>query len=167
MKISYRLLITSVISLFCVGCDQASKHYAANYLPKDRMDTYLYDMLRIGYTENTGAFLGMGSGLSAEHRFWLFSVFAGLLLIGLFIWLLVSNPVSIGSVTGFALIISGGASNLYDRIVNDGAVIDFLNIGISSLRTGIFNIADMAILAGAVLIVVAGNADNTESETQQ
>lgn len=121
------------------------------------MDTYLYDLLRVGYTENTGAFLGMGSNLSPEHRFWLFSVLAGLLLIGLFVYLLFSKPASFASVTGFALILSGGGSNLYDRIVNNGAVIDFLNIGISSVRTGIFNIADMAIMAGAVLAVVASS----------
>jgi len=165
MKISRRLFITAVISLFCVGCDQASKQYAANYLPKDHMDTYLYDVLRVGYTENTGAFLGMGSGLSPEHRFWLFSVFAGLLLIGLFAYLLFFKPATTASITGFALILSGGGSNLYDRIVNNGAVIDFLNIGISSLRTGIFNIADMAIMAGAVLIIFAsGFTGNTDPE---
>ena len=157
MKIRLRLLITAVISLCCVGCDQASKQYASHYLPKDYMDTYLYDLLRVGYTENTGAFLGMGSNLSPEHRFWLFSVLAGLLLIDLFVYLLFSKPASFASVTGFALILSGGGSNLYDRIVNNGAVIDFLNIGISSVRTGIFNIADMAIMAGAVLAVVASS----------
>ncbi len=169
MKISLRLFITAVISLFCVGCDQASKQYASHYLPKDHMNTYLYDSLRIGYTENTGAFLGMGSNLSPEHRFWLFSVFAGLLLIGLFAYLLFSKPASIVSITGFALILSGGGSNLYDRITNNGAVIDFLNIGISSVRTGIFNIADIAIMAGALLAIAAsskfssGKSDVAES----
>ena len=165
MKISLRLFITAVISLFCVGCDQASKQYASHYLPKDHMDTYLYDMVRIGYTENTGAFLGMGSDLSPELRFWLFSVFAALLLIGLFAYLLFSKPASIASIAGFALILSGGGSNLYDRIVNNGAVIDFLNVGISSVRTGIFNVADMAIMAGAVLIIFAGGSiDKTDPE---
>jgi signal peptidase II len=45
-------------------------------------------------------------------------------------------------------------SNLIDRIVYDGRVIDFLNIGIGPLRTGIFNIADMAITGAAVFLVV-------------
>ena len=157
MKIRYRLLITAVISLFCVGCDQASKQYAANYLPKDHMDTYLYDVVRLGYIENTGAFLGIGSNLSDGHRFLLFSVFAGLLLIALFACLLFSKPASAWSIAGFALILSGGGSNLYDRIVNDGAVIDFLNVGVSFVRTGIFNVADMAIMVGALLVIVAGS----------
>ena len=167
MKISLRLFITAIISLFCVGCDQASKQYAAHYLPEDHMQSYLYDIVRIGYTENTGAFLGMGSNLSPEHRFWLFSVFAGLLLAGLFAYLLFHKPASAVSIAGFALILSGGGSNLYDRLINNGAVIDFLNVGFSSLRTGIFNVADMAIMAGAVLVVFAGsNSGKSDSPDQ-
>jgi len=40
------------------------------------------------------------------------------------------------------LLFSGGISNFYDRVSNNDAVVDYLNIGIESLRTGIFNIAD-------------------------
>jgi len=47
----------------------------------------------------------------------------------------------------------GGASNLIDR-ASRGHVVDFLNLGVGSLRTGIFNVADVAVLLGAVLIVV-------------
>ena len=50
--------------------------------------------------------------------------------------------------------ISGGFSNLYDRITNHGGVVDFMNMGVGSLRTGIFNVADMAIMAGVLLLVI-------------
>jgi signal peptidase II len=53
------------------------------------------------------------------------------------------------------LIFSGGISNFYDRASNNGAVIDFLNVGIGSLRTGIFNVADMAIMLGVFLLLFA------------
>jgi len=163
MKISYRLLILFVTAFSCVGCDQASKLYAARHLPKDHMDTYLFDLLRLGYIENTGAFLGMGSELSDEHRFWLFSVFASALLLCLFFYLLFTKLVTAASIAGIALILSGGASNLYDRIVNDGAVIDFLNVGVGTVRTGIFNVADVAILAGA-MVMLAGGLFTAESQ---
>ena len=52
----------------------------------------------------------------------------------------------------------GGLSNLIDRLIYDGRVTDFLNVGIGSLRTGIFNLADMAILAGALLLVLKTGA---------
>jgi lipoprotein signal peptidase len=43
---------------------------------------------------------------------------------------------------------AGALSNLIDRIAV-GSVIDFLNVGVGLLRTGIFNLADVAIMAGA------------------
>jgi signal peptidase II len=45
--------------------------------------------------------------------------------------------------------------NLIDRIVYKGIVIDFLNFGIGNLRTGILNIADMAITFGIILLLYA------------
>lgn len=41
-----------------------------------------------------------------------------------------------------------------DRLMSDGKVIDFINIGIGNVRTGIFNLADVVILVGAVLLVI-------------
>ena len=55
---------------------------------------------------------------------------------------------------GCTLLLAGAVGNLIDRIRLDGLVIDFLNLGIGPLRTGIFNVADMAIMAGAVLLVI-------------
>ena len=48
---------------------------------------------------------------------------------------------------------SGGVSNFIDRASNNGAVVDFLNIGIGPIRTGIFNIADVAIMFGFALFI--------------
>jgi signal peptidase II len=50
---------------------------------------------------------------------------------------------------------AGGASNLIDRLAR-GTVTDFMNVGIGPLRTGIFNLADVAITLGAVLVVLGG-----------
>lgn len=49
--------------------------------------------------------------------------------------------------------LSGGLGNLLDRIMNDGRVIDFMNLGIGPLRTGIFNVADVCITIGVVLLI--------------
>ncbi|HEX8522706.1 MAG TPA: signal peptidase II, partial [Tepidisphaeraceae bacterium] len=54
---------------------------------------------------------------------------------------------------GLTLVAAGGVSNLADRIAH-GSVIDFLNVGIGSLRTGIFNLADMAIMAGMAMLLL-------------
>jgi signal peptidase II len=54
---------------------------------------------------------------------------------------------------GLTILVAGGASNLANRMM-DGRVVDFLNIGIGSVRTGIFNVADMAIMSGATLLLI-------------
>lgn len=46
------------------------------------------------------------------------------------------------------LILAGGFGNLYDRALNDGRVVDFMLLQIGPLKTGVFNVADIAIMAG-------------------
>jgi signal peptidase II len=47
-------------------------------------------------------------------------------------------------------------------VFNHGAVIDFLNIGVGSLRTGVFNVADIAIMIGVfMIIIVQGKKDSS------
>jgi signal peptidase II len=52
-----------------------------------------------------------------------------------------------------ALVLAGGSSNLIDRFANDGYVVDFINLGVGPIRTGIFNVADVAITAGILLLL--------------
>lgn len=87
MKTWTRILTVFLVSVSCVGCDQTTKILATEYLRKNGMDTYLNDVLRIGYVENIGAFLGMGSNLSSEFRFGIFIVAVGCFLVGLFFYL--------------------------------------------------------------------------------
>ena len=60
---------------------------------------------------------------------------------------------SLDTVVAWSLVLSGGLGNLVDRIINDGRMIDVMNIGIGSLRTGIFNVADVYITVGVVVLV--------------
>jgi signal peptidase II len=113
----------------------------------------LGDFFRLQYVENTGAFLGFGSALPYGFRFWVFVVLIGCVLLGMLLFVLVRHELRFGSVTGLALIIAGGLGNLIDRILNNGEVIDFMNMGIGNLRTGIFNVADLAIMIGAGILI--------------
>jgi len=154
MSIWKRLIALLIISTCCIGCDQTSKYYASGNLPRNTMNSYLGDTIRIGYTENRGAFLGLGKNLPENTRFFVLTVLSSIFLLGFLLYLLISKSVEPYSLVALALIFSGGASNVFDRAMNDGAVIDFLNVGIASFRTGIFNIADIAILLGSLLFVV-------------
>ena len=54
------------------------------------------------------------------------------------------------------MIAGGGISNWMDRARNGGSVVDFMNLGIGPVRTGIFNVADLAILVGIGFLLYAG-----------
>ena len=82
------------------------------------------------------------------------------IILSVFLYYLLTNDAlhKISLVAG-GLMMGGGVGNLIDRIFNDGAVVDFLNIGIGSVRTGIFNVADMSIMLGLVLFLLAAKND--------
>ena len=59
------------------------------------------------------------------------------------------------SLIGVCLVLAGGASNWVDRVAR-GSVVDFMNVGVGPIRTGIFNVADVAIMVGVAVLVLAG-----------
>jgi signal peptidase II len=125
----------------------------------------LGDTIRVGFVVNTGVFLSLGHSLSPLARFWLFVVGVAAVLGLLVVLTLADTRFRWPEVCAVAAIVGGGAGNLVDR-VRLGAVRDFLNVGVGSLRTGIFNLADMAITFGGIaLIVIPLLRRRTESDT--
>lgn len=100
-----------------------------------------------------GAFLSLGDGLSKELRVVLFQVLPAFWLLALTI-ILSAKRMLLPSAIAWSLVLSGGLSNLFDRIMHDGRVSDFMNLGIGPLRTGIFNVADVCITIGVSLLIV-------------
>jgi signal peptidase II len=137
-----------------IGCDRVSKHVATATLAESPRQSFLADTIRLEYTENTGAFLGLGADWSEPVRTAVFGVGNVLLMLGLVI-VARRQQWSPRALLAVALFVAGGLSNLVDRALH-GAVVDFMNVGIGPVRTGIFNVADMAIMLGAGLLVVEG-----------
>jgi len=158
MSLYRKLTIIILVSCLSIVVDQITKSIAAEHLPQyssiDDSQSYLLNTVRIGYAENTGVFLGLGNNLSNEMRFGLFVILVSLLLAALLWYLIRNQELTPLSLVGLSLVFSGGVSNLFDRITNNGAVIDFINMGIGSLRTGIFNIADVVIMLGLLLFIL-------------
>ena len=147
-----RLALLLLLAACCVGCDQGTKLIAAERLEGGPGRSLLFGTVRLVYAENAGAFLGLGSGLSEGLRN-LLAVATAVMVIGVFWMALRGAQKSMLHSISFALVAAGGASNLIDRVLNDGRVIDFMVVGVGGLRTGVFNVADMAITAGALLLV--------------
>ena len=149
-----RFIVVMVTLGCCVGCDQVSKSAARALLASGVTESLFADSLRLQLVQNPGAFLSLGDSLPEHLRFTLFTAVATVLLIGLVCVSLFARRLRPARFVPLALIAGGGISNLIDRLVFDGRVTDFLNVGVGSFRTGIFNVADMAILAGALLLVL-------------
>lgn len=148
-----RWLVVLLVLISCVGCDQWSKRVAQSSLKGAAPRSYLGDTFRLEYTENPGAFLGLGGRMSDEARWAVFVVFNSLLAVGIAAMLVLRWNMSWLQLVACALLLSGAIGNLIDRVMWQGLVIDFLNVGIGPLRTGIFNVADMGISLGAVLLI--------------
>lgn len=113
----------------------------------------LGDTVRVGFVLNTGVFLSLGHALGPTTRFWLFVVGVGGVLTLLLGLTLKDARFRTPEVAAVAAIIGGGVGNLVDR-VQLGAVRDFLNVGIGPVRTGIFNLADLAITIGGIALIL-------------
>ena len=151
-----QLFIALLISLSCAGCDQLSKHYAKSELRYRSAQSYLDNTIRLQYAENSGVAFSLGAGLPRYLRTILFIIGPALCLIGLLVFIVWHRPHELSSLLGLSMILGGGIGNLIDRLVHDGRVIDFLNLGIGqTFRTAIFNLADAAITAGMVLLIVS------------
>jgi signal peptidase II len=132
------------------GCDRVTKHFAMTTLAGGPSQSYLGDTVRLGYHENPGGFLSTGAQWTAPTRAVVFQAAnAAFLLITML--LAYRYKWSRFAAIGLILFVAGGLSNLIDRVAI-GTVIDFLNIGIGPWRTGIFNVADVAIVAGIVIL---------------
>lgn len=157
MKRNLRTAIVLLVMLMCTGCDQAVKGVARQALEDKPPVPVLNDLIRFEYFENPGATLGFGAALSPEARRVIFIGAIGLVCLAILAFALGSKSLSLPQAAGLALIAAGGFGNVIDRVVNDGVVIDFVSFGIGSLRTGVMNLADIAIFAGLVLLFIASN----------
>ncbi len=154
-----RIISLVFLLVTMVGCDQASKQYATRHWNGAPPQTYLGDMFEIRYAENEGAFLSLFANMPRNLRFWLLTVMNGLVLGGVATFLVTRRNLDAWSFWALALLLAGGIGNLIDRMFLDGIVIDFMVInlteksGVSWMKTGVFNIADVAITTGFLMLL--------------
>lgn len=147
-----RLLVLLIPGLLATAIDRLSKIWAVNNLSGQPMRSYLNDLFRLVYAENTGAFLSLGSGMNENLRYWVLAIVPVVVLLYIFFHVLTAKNMHVAQQVAFGFILGGGLSNIYDRILQ-GRVVDFMNMGIGNLRTGIFNVADMSIMLGLFMMV--------------
>lgn len=164
MRRIYRLGLVVLVLITCAGCDQATKSIAKESLAFSPPISLLNDSIRVEYTENSGALLSLGSNLTGEARFLLFVMLVSVILVITLVFTISrAHDLSLMQLVGLSLTMGGGIGNLLDRLLNDGVAVDFIRLGIGPLRTGIFNVADVAIMAGAGVLILCGMKTNAKA----
>jgi signal peptidase II len=161
------VLAFAALLTLCIGCDQAAKHVAVQALG-DRLPISLFgEAVRLELAHNPGAFLGLGSGLGGDLRGLLFVLLVPLAIALVCVHLARASQPGAASVVGLALLAGGGLGNWLDRVMHGGVVTDFVSLGIGPLRTGVFNLADVCIVGGIALFLLAGRRGPTTGSEHQ
>jgi len=158
------LLGFALILVTCVGCDHASKQAAVSLLADSGGLELAGGLVRFQLAANPGAFLSLGTGFSEGVRSFFLLGIVPLLIAFVCLAFARSAAVSRAQLAALAVLAGGGLGNWLDRVLHDGTVTDFVSIGIGSLRTGIFNVADLAVVAGVLgLLLASPRRDAPES----
>ena len=149
-----RNILITIIVLLGIAFDQISKVWVRNNFESYIETSIVGDIFTLIKVENTGAFLGMGSELPETLRGLLLIVVPIIVLVGITVYTYLEKSLDKTSIIGFSLIIGGGVGNIFDRIVY-GSVTDFLYLNFEFFKTGIFNIADLSVTTGMILILIS------------
>ena len=149
-----KIVILIIVILSLTGIDQFTKSIAKERLQFSPPSEYIGGVVQLQYAENEGGFLSFGADMPLIIRQTVTIVLTFVLVGGLFVLLTYSNKVYWGDLISYALLISGGAGNLIDRLFNGGKVIDFLVVGTEKIHTGIFNVADFFLMTGLAVLLL-------------
>jgi signal peptidase II len=151
-----RLLPFAAMLLLSISCDHAAKIAAVSVLETRPLIEMAGGVVRFELAYNPGAFLSLGAGLPVALRTALFGWVVPLLVVVASIYFLRDRSLGVLALAALGLLAGGGLANGIDRMLNDGYVTDFVSLGVGGLRTGIFNVADVAVIAGVVGMLWAG-----------
>lgn len=143
------MIIVVVIFLVTLLADQVTKWWAMDVLQKMPGQTWpvIKDVFHFTYIENRGAAFGMFQGKTV-----LFSVLTVVMMVGVLVYLMRRRKmVSRWNRVALALLLSGAAGNLVDRIWL-GYVRDMLDF--RWFWSWVFNIADMCVVIAVVMLII-------------
>ena len=142
------------LSALVVVLDQATKAWVLSSLPEFQPIPVIDGFWNWYRTYNTGAAFSFLSDASGWQKYF-FVVLAGCIS-GLLAWWLTRTPrAEWRTALPFALVIGGAIGNVIDRLLH-GHVVDFIQWYWRDHYWPAFNVADSAIVAGAIGIALFG-----------
>jgi len=145
------LIVVVAVGVLLLIADQVTKNWAESNLPLLRPQPFLGEFLQLTLLYNSGAAWGMGSGITPVVT---------VLQLGIVVGVLVFTVKAVRSTwyaIAMSLILGGALGNIHDRLLRPpgpfrGEVVDFLQLP----NWPVFNVADMAVVGGAILVILLG-----------
>lgn len=137
------------LAALVVAADQATKWWVRASLAAESDWIEVAGFFNLVTVWNRGVSFGMLGGGALPS--WLLALFAGVIAVGLAVWLARVDTPWLGAAIG--LIIGGAVGNVIDRLAW-GAVFDFLDFHIGGYHWPAFNLADAAITIGVAVLLI-------------
>ncbi len=154
-----KLIFPYIFAMLVLGLDQWSKYAVRSSMQMGDSIPIIDSIFHLTYIENEGVAFGLFSGHTS-----IFVIVSVLVLIGLLIFVWKESSQSLLLHYGVALVVSGALGNIIDRAMK-ASVTDMFDFRIWP----IFNIADIAVCVGFVLLVLylfLSSEDNCEKNAR-
>lgn len=139
-----------ILSFIIILIDQITKYFAIINLKGSSLHIVIPKFLKFVYVENYGAAFGI---LKNKKMFFIAITVIVVAVVSLFL-LKYSYKLNIYMNIGSGLLLGGAIGNLIDRI-RFGYVVDFISIRLfDKYEYPVFNVADMAIVAGTIIVLI-------------
>tara|TARA_B100001059_G_C17829467_1_gene583611 strand:- start:2156 stop:2647 length:492 start_codon:yes stop_codon:yes gene_type:complete len=152
-----------ILILFNIGIDQYSKKIVREEIIPGSQTEILGKLLQLMNVENSGAFLGMGSESNPTVKLIFLLILPIIVILSVLYYLFTNKSVDKLTSVGLSCIVGGGLANLYDRFLY-GSVTDFLFMDFGIAKTGIFNLADLSVTTGMILILLSTFKEKVKPE---
>lgn len=139
-----------IVSILIVIADQLTKYLAVKFLMNKRPIILIDNLIELHFVKNYGAAFGI-----MQNRRWFFIIITIFVLSAIIIFI-IKNKYNLHILTKISLgaLLGGAAGNLIDRI-RLSYVVDFIKVDLGRLYDfPVFNIADIFIVVGTILLVL-------------
>lgn len=135
-----------------VAADQITKYLAVQSLPPYQPVPVFGDFVRLTFIYNPGAAFGLHVGSLSRYIFLALTVAC---VIVLYVWFRATPVTDRLRLFAISFVTAGALGNFIDRVRSARGVVDFMDVGLGDLRWPVFNIADIGVTIGAVLLAVS------------
>lgn len=149
---SAKLVLFTLILAGVLVIDVGSKLLVQQHLHLYQQIDIIGEYVRLTYIYNPGAAFGIHMGEYSRQIFLVLSLIALAALLGMY-WFTPARDRT--RLMAISLICGGAIGNLIDRVRSASGVVDFIDVGVANVRWPVFNVADMAVTAGAVILALS------------